>query len=144
MADTFGPCLPNCRCVIMVVTVIQDRESAIIRLDLGCLAIILALWRGEITGFTDATPVGAVCGDYLTWLVWSVIELPENLLHGCYEVCVNTLFALLIFGMGDNNLRADLNAEFTAVMFLAFLLVSGIKAFCLSVVFVERELDDED
>ncbi|HUI07355.1 MAG TPA: hypothetical protein VL486_10170 [Verrucomicrobiae bacterium] len=107
------------------------------------LTVVLALWRGEIKGFTDTILVGAVCGDYLTWLVWSLIELPENLVHGCYEVCVNTLFGLLIFRLGDLNLRADLNAEFTAVMFLAFLLVSGTKAFCLSVVFVEQEMDDD-
>ncbi len=110
----------------------------------GCIAVVLALWRGEIRGFTDAILVGAVCGDYLTWLIWSVIELPENLLHGCYEVCVNTLFGLLIFRMGNINLRADVNAELTAVMFLAFLLVSGVKAFCLSVVFVEQEIEDDD
>ena len=110
----------------------------------GCIAVALALWHGEIKGLTDAVLVGAVCGDYLTWLVWSVIELPENLLHGCYDVCVNTLFGLLVFRMGDINLRGNMNPEFTAVMFLAFLLVSGIKIFYLSAVFVEEDIDDDE
>jgi len=108
------------------------------------ITVVLALWHGEIKGFTDAILVGAICGDYLTWLIWSVIELPENLLHGCYEVCANTFFGLLIFRLGNINLSADVNAEFTAVMFLAFLLVTGIKVFCLSVVFVEQEIDDDE
>ena len=110
----------------------------------ACLTVVLALWHRETKGFTDAILVGAVCGDYLTWLVWSAIELPENLVHGCYEVCANTLFGLLIFRMGNINLRADVNAELTAVMFLAFLFVTGVKIFCLSVVFVEQEIEDDD
>jgi len=46
--------------------------------------------------------------------------------------------------MGDINLKADVSAEFTAVMFLAFLFVSRIEIFCLSVVFVEEEIEDDD
>jgi hypothetical protein len=110
----------------------------------GCLAVFLALWRGEIKGLTDAVLVGALCGDYLTWLVWSVIELPENLLHGCYDVCVNTLIGLLVYQMAGINLGGDTNGEFVAVMFLAFLLVTGVKAFYLSVVLVEEGIEDDD
>ena len=110
----------------------------------GCLAVALALWRGDIKGNTDAVLVGALLGDYLTWFVWTVIELPENLLHGGYDVCVNILFGLLVFRMGNINLRADVNMEFTAVMFLAFLLVTGIKIFYLSVVFVEEDIEDDE
>lgn len=108
------------------------------------VTVVLAFWHREIKGITDAILVGAVCGDYLTWLVWSLIELPENLIHGCYEVCVNTLFGLLVWRMGDINLSANMSTEFTAVMFLAFLLASGIKIFWLSVVFVEEEIEDDD
>ena len=110
----------------------------------GCIAVALALWHGEIRGNTDAVLVGAVCGDYLTWLVWSVIELPENLLHGCYDVCVNTLFGLLVYRMADINLSADMNGEFVAVMFLAFLLVTGVKVFYLGVVFMEEGIEDDE
>jgi hypothetical protein len=110
----------------------------------GCLAVALALWRGEIKGNADAVLVGALCGDYLTWLVWSVIELPENLLHGCYDVCVNTLIGLLVYRMAGINLGADTNGEFTAVMFLAFLLVTGIKIFYLGIVFVEKDVEDDE
>jgi hypothetical protein len=110
----------------------------------GCLAVFLALWHGEIKGNTDAVLVGALCGDYLTWLVWSVIELPENLLHGCYDVCVNTLIGLLVYRMAGINLGTDTNGEFMAVMFLAFLLVTGVKVFYLSIVFVEEDLEDDE
>jgi hypothetical protein len=110
----------------------------------GCLAVFLALRHGEIKGFTDAILVGAVSADYLTWLIWSVIELPENLIHGCYEVCANTLFGLFIFRMGGSGLTSDVNADFLAVTFLVFLLVCGVKAFTLGVIFVEEEIDDDD
>ena len=110
----------------------------------ACLTVVLALWHREVKGIGDTVLVGAVCGDYLTWLIWSVIELPENLIHGCYEVCANTLFGLFIFRMGGSGLTSDVNADFLAVTFLVFLLVCGVKAFTLGVVFVEEEIDDDD
>jgi hypothetical protein len=108
------------------------------------LTIFFVLWRGEVKGIADAVLAGAIAGDYLTWLIWSVIELPDNLLHGCYDVCVNTIFGLLVYRMGNLGLRADVNGELLGVMFLAFLLTIGIKVFCLGVVFVEEELEDDD
>lgn len=110
----------------------------------GSIAVVIAFWHGEIKGYADAILVGAVCGDYVSWLVWNLIELPENLVHGCYEACLNTLFCLLIWRTGNVNLSADVSTEFTAVMFLAFLLVCGIKSVCLGVVFVEEEIEDDD
>src|SRR6266478_2240008 len=86
------------------------------------LAIGLALWRGEIKGLADAALAGAILGDYLTWLVWSAIELPEYLFHGCYEACVNLVFGVLFFRMGNINLTADVPGELMAVMFLTGLL----------------------
>lgn len=110
----------------------------------ACLAIILALWHGEIKGNTDAILVGGMWGDYLTWLIWSVIELPEDLVHGSYEASLNILFGLLVYRMGNINLTGDLTGEHTAVMFLAFLLVIGVKVFYLSVIFVEKEIEDDE
>jgi hypothetical protein len=109
----------------------------------GCLTVFLALWHGEVKGVPDAILAGAIAGDYLTWLVWSVIELPDDLLHGCYDACVNTLFGLLVYRLGNIGLRADVNGELLGVMFLAFLLMIGIKIFYLSVLYVEKELEDD-
>src|SRR2546426_1124359 len=90
----------------------------------ACLAIGLALWRGEIKGLADAALAGAIFGDYLTWLIWSVIELPEYLVHGCYEACVNVVFGVMFFRMGNINLTADVTGELMAAMFLTGLLVA--------------------
>ena len=108
------------------------------------LAVTLALWHAKVTGFADAILAGAVIGDYATWLIWSLIELPENLLHGSYEAAVNLFFGVLLFRMANFNLGADLNGELMAVMFLSCLLVGGVKSFCLGIVFVEEELEDDD
>ena len=110
----------------------------------ACLVVVLALWHGEVKGPADAVLAGALLGDYLTWLIWSVIELPENLLHGCYDIGVYTFFALLVSRMRKIDLRGDMNGEFMAIMFLAFLLVIGIKILYLTVVFAERELLEDD
>ena len=58
----------------------------------ACLTIILALWHGEIKGNTEAILVGGMWGDYLTWLIWSVIELPEDrawILRSVFECTVS-------------------------------------------------------
>ena len=106
----------------------------------ACLVVVLALWRGEVKGPADAVLAGALYGDYLTWLIWSFIELPENLLHGCYDIGVYTFFAMLVSRMRKIDLSADLNGEFLAIMFLAFLAVVAVKTLYLTVVFAEREL----
>ena len=110
----------------------------------ACLAVILALWHGEVRGIPDAILAGALYADYSTWLIWSVIELPENLLHGCYDVCVYTFFAVLVTRMRKIDLSADMNGEFLGIMFLSFLLVIGIKIIYLTVIFVEKEFEDDD
>jgi hypothetical protein len=108
------------------------------------VTIILALWHGEIKGNMDAALVGGMWGDYLTWLIWSVIELPEDLVHGSYEACLNILFGLLVYRMGNIDLTRDVTGEFTAVMFLAFLAVIAVKFFYLSVILVEKEFEDDE
>ena len=110
----------------------------------ACLTVVLALWHREVKGIADAVLVGAVCGDYLTWLIWSVIELPENLLHGSYEMCANTFFGLLIYRMGNIGLSGDVGGELMAVMFLSFLLVTAVKSFYLGVIFAEKDLEDDE
>jgi hypothetical protein len=110
----------------------------------ACLVVVLALWNGEIKGTADAVLAGALYGDYLTWLIWSFIELPENLLHGCYDLCLYTFFALLVSRMRKIDLSADMDGEFLAIMSLAFLFVMGIKILYLTFVFAEKELEDDD
>ena len=110
----------------------------------ACLVVVLALWQGEVKGPADAVLAGALYGDYLTWVIWSFIELPENLLHGCYDLCLYTFFALLVSRMRKIDLSADMDGEFLAIMFLAFLLVIGIKILYLTFVFAEKEILDDD
>ena len=108
------------------------------------LAIGLALWRGEIKGNLDAVLAGAILGDYVTWLIWSILELPEHLFHGCYDTAVNLVFGLLIFRLGNLHLTADVTGELMATTFLTCLLVGGIKSFCLGMVYIEDEIEDDD
>ena len=110
----------------------------------ACLLVVIALWNGEVKGPADAVLAGALYADYLTWLIWSLIELPENLLHGCYDICVYTFFALLVSRMRKIDLSADMSAESLGIMFLAFLSVAGIKILYLTVAFAERELIEDD
>lgn len=110
----------------------------------ACLLVVLALWHGEVKGTADAVLAGALYGDYLTWLIWSFIEFPENFLHGCYDLCLYTFFAMLVSRMRKIDLSADMNGEFLAIMFLAFLLTIGIKILYLTVVFAEKELLEDD
>ena len=110
----------------------------------ACLVVVLALWQGEVKGPADAVLAGALYGDYLTWVIWSFIELPENLLHGCYDLCLYTFFALLVSRMRKIDLSADMDGEFLAIMFLAFLLVIGIKILYLTFLFAEKEILDDD
>jgi hypothetical protein len=108
------------------------------------LTIVLAMWHAKITGFGDAVLAGALLGDYLTWAIWSILELPENLLHGSYEAGVNLVFGILLFRLANFDMSSDLTGELAAVMFLACLLVGGVKSFCLGVVFAEKELEDDE
>ena len=104
------------------------------------LAVTLALWHAKVNGFADAILAGAVLGDYATWLVWSLMELPDNLLHGSYEAAVNLLFGVLLFRMANFNLGADLNGELMAGMFLSGLLAGGVKSYYLGIVYWKRRL----
>jgi hypothetical protein len=57
---------------------------------------------------------------------------------------VYTCFALLVTQMRKIDLSVDMNPEFLAIMFLAFLAVARIKILCLTVAFAERELIEDD
>jgi hypothetical protein len=110
----------------------------------AAVVVVLALRRAEIKAPVDAVLAGAILGDYLTWLVWAVVELPENLLHGCYEAGVNLVFGMLFFRMGNINLSADITGELMAIGFLACLLTVGVKSFFIGMVFIEKEIEDDD
>jgi hypothetical protein len=96
-------------------------------------------------------------GNNLKWLRDLTEDKPESAARCSPQFCLGlvksrgrsgiwgvVLIRKASYRMGDINLKADVSAEFTAVMFLAFLFVSRIEIFCLSVVFVEEEIEDDD
>ena len=65
--------------------------------------------------------------DFITWLIMSIISLPDDLAHGCYEGCLNLLFALFLLHFGYAGGVLDLDGQAMAIAFLIFMLVLGLK-----------------
>jgi len=104
----------------------------------GSLAAYLTLSDAEAQSIVDAIVIGAVLADFITWLAMTIISLPGNLAHGCYEGVINLLFVffLLHFGyIGDN---LDLEGQPLAIAFLVFMLVMGLKAAWYAAVYVTQ------
>ena len=81
----------------------------------GSIAVIFAISKAEAIPLVDAVVTGAVLADYTTWLIRSVIQLPSDLLHGCYDGIVNLIFGWFFFHV----IRVDSNdsSELVAVSF---------------------------
>jgi hypothetical protein len=107
----------------------------------GGVAALFALTQAEATQLLDGVVLGAVLADYVTWFLRSAVQLPANLLHGCYEAGVNMLFAWLLFRAVDFRITDD--GSTVAVAFLAFMLVLGVKAAYYGVQSVQRNLEED-
>lgn len=77
------------------------------------------------TQVLDAAILGAVLADFITWTVRSLLELPENLLHGGYDAAVNLAFASFFFRVANFEITDD--GSSVAVAFMTFMLVLGVK-----------------
>ena len=106
----------------------------------GGLGGILSVSNVESAQILDAIIAGAVLADYVTWMARSVIRLPNHIAHGCYDGCVNLLFAWFLFRIA--HLSGSLDASFVAVAFPVFTLVMMGKIACYSVQWIENEEDD--
>ena len=102
----------------------------------GCLGAFLAISNAEAKSVVDAMVIGAVMADFMTWLIMSIIFLPDNLAHGCYEGCINLLFALFLFHFGYVGDTLDLAGQSMAIAFLIFMLVLGLKTAWYAVIYI--------
>src|ERR1035437_1030227 len=93
----------------------------------GGLGAFLVISNVEAKSVVDAMVMGGVMADFMTWLIMSIILLPDDLAHGCYEGCLNLLFTLFLFHFGYVGGALDLAGESMAIAFLIFMLVLGLK-----------------
>jgi len=102
----------------------------------GCLGAFLAISNAEAKSVVDAMVIGGVMADFITWLIMSIIFLPDNLAHGCYEGCINLLFALFLLHFGYVGGALDLAGQSMAIAFLIFMLVLGLKTAWYAVIYI--------
>ena len=89
------------------------------------VATAFGFTHGEAASLLDGIILGAVTADFLTWLMRSVVQLPEHLVHGAYDTVVNLAFACFFFHFA----KFTIDDDGTSIMcaFVAFMLVLGAK-----------------
>jgi len=107
----------------------------------GGVAIFLFILDAQKIEIVDAVVLGAILGDYMTWLIRSLMLLPSNIMHGCYDMVLNTAFG--IFLLHFCKFKQMENPESNAVVFLTFVFVLGIKVTYYTFHGVISEFDDE-
>lgn len=91
-------------------------------------AVLCAFLGGEkeyLKPLIEASLVGGILADYLTWFLRSLVRLPGHVLEGCYETAINVVFGWYLLRHANLNLPADI--ESFSVAFLSFLFVAGVK-----------------
>lgn len=91
----------------------------------GALATLFSITDPHSLELLNAAILGCVLGDYGTWLAYSLIALPEELLHGTYDAVINTVFGMYVFRFLDTS--QVFRGEAIAVGFAACLLMMAIK-----------------
>lgn len=91
----------------------------------GTVAALFGLAHNEAAQILDGLILGAVLADFLTWLIRSVVQLPEHVTHGAYDTVVNVAFACFFFHVAS----FTVNDDGTSIMFAftAFFVVLGLK-----------------
>lgn len=89
------------------------------------VATALGLTHMEAAPLLDGLILGVVLADFLTWLVRSVVQLPEHLMHGAYDTVVNLGFACFFFHVASFQITDDGTSIMGA--FMAFFVVLGLK-----------------
>jgi len=91
----------------------------------GALAAALGFTRTEFAPLLDGIILGASLADFITWLMRSLMLMPENIAHGIYDTAVNLTFACFFFRVA----AFPINDDGTMVMFAftAFMVVLGCK-----------------
>jgi|GEM_PF-2345894 len=108
----------------------------------GGVAGFFTVKHGETWDMMDAALIGGVLADYITWLIRSVALLPVNILHGCYDSCINVLFGwyMLKYVLVDSGLQG----EDMGVAFVVFLLVLAVKATHYAMELMEDDDEEND
>jgi hypothetical protein len=107
----------------------------------GGTATVLAITRSEATQLLDAIILGIVLADFITWLIRSVMALPDHLLHGGYDALVNIAFACFFFRIAS--FQANDDGTSMAAAFVAFMLVLGIKVGYYGVQSIQSNLAED-
>jgi len=91
----------------------------------GAVATLFGLAHSEAAQILDGLILGAVLADFLTWLMRSVVQLPEHVTHGAYDTVVNVVFACFFFHVASFTINDDGTTILFA--FTAFFVVLGCK-----------------
>jgi len=89
------------------------------------LGVFFATHQSEGAQLLYAAVLGGTLADFITWLIRSLMELPENLGHGGYDAAVNIVFACIFFHAG--HLNPDDDGTAIAAAFVVFMVVLGVK-----------------
>ena len=107
----------------------------------GAVAGLFALSNAEAGKLIDAALVGAILGDYVTWLIRSLMLLPSDIWHGCYDALFNILVGWFMFHMCRIQPTSD--GETIGVAFASFMAVMLVKLLYYGVSLVTASDDDE-
>jgi hypothetical protein len=101
-------------------------------------------WKPEqCVQFLDGAVVGAVLADYLTWFIHSLIQLPRQVLRGCFSAVISFIFGWVVFHYLGPVWQGD--AETTALAAMSFLLIGSIKVIYYSLGYITSAfIDDEE
>jgi hypothetical protein len=91
----------------------------------GAVSALFLVTDVDAKAAVDACLIGAIFADYATWLVHSLICLPDYLIHGSYDLVAGVLFGWLLFHVAGVDVRVATEAMPAA--FLTFMLVMVIK-----------------
>jgi len=103
----------------------------------GTVVAVFGTTHAQAVEMVEATLVGAVLGDSITWFVMTILLLPRHIKHGGYDVVLMALFA--VFFLHSLDVQPNPGAEFTAVAFLALFVVLGLKILWYGVSYLQDE-----
>lgn len=99
----------------------------------GGMAGFFAVKNPETWQMLDAAIVGGVMADYLTWMIRSVVLLPANIIHGCYDCIINVAFGWFVWRFVVN--QSAFEGSDLGAAFFAFMLVLLFKILYYSIKF---------
>ncbi|HEY8240635.1 MAG TPA: hypothetical protein VIH35_04270 [Kiritimatiellia bacterium] len=107
----------------------------------GVVATTLAITDAQAVALLDAIIIGIVLADFGTWLIRTMMTLPTEIFHGCYDGLVNLVFAW--FFVRIEPLAPDFDNEAMAAGFMVFLLVLGLKIAYYAIDFARDSISED-